>query len=101
MPKNVVPSIHGAERPSPRSVSLEWNVQMKRTPLDRKWEQLMSLCECESKYRAQAGYARLKQLVASEITELAGAMGFSPRRIATRDFRAERDGDHIIRILTD
>ena len=32
---------------------------------------------------------------------LAAGMGFSSRRIASRDFRAEREGGHIIRIVAD
>ena len=74
---------------------------MKLTSLDRQWQQLMALCETETKFRAAAGYARLKKLVALEIDQLAGAMGFSPRRIATRDFRAEREDGHIVRILNE
>ena len=74
---------------------------MKLTTLDRQWRQLMALCESEATFRDEPGYARLKKLVASEIDQLAAAMGFSERRIATRDFRAERDGDHIVRILPD
>ena len=74
---------------------------LKVTSLDRQWRQLMSLCESEAAFRAAPGHARLKKLVASEINQLAASMGFSERRIATRDFRAERHGDHIVRILLD
>jgi hypothetical protein len=74
---------------------------MKVTKLDRQWQQLMSLCESEAKFRAATGHARLKKLMAAEIDQLAASMGFSSSRIATRDFRAEREGGHIIRIVTD
>jgi len=45
--------------------------------------------------------ARLLKLLAREIDELAALMGFSPRLIATRDFRARREGGHIIGIFTE
>ena len=71
------------------------------TNLDKQWQQLMALCESESKLRSDGNHPRLAKHVAAEIDQLAGAMGFSPRRIASRDFRAERDGGHIIRIAAD
>ncbi|HZT78002.1 MAG TPA: hypothetical protein VFA27_15215 [Vicinamibacterales bacterium] len=74
---------------------------MKITPLDLQWQQLMSLCESEVSLRAKGHQARLLNLVASDIERLAGEMGFSARRIATREFRAERSGGHIVRIVTD
>jgi hypothetical protein len=68
--------------------------------LDKQWQQLMSLCESEAKLRREGGHARLLKLLASDIEQLATAMGFRPHLIATRDFRAERDGDHIVGIVT-
>jgi hypothetical protein len=62
---------------------------------------LIALCENESKFRSEGSHPRLLQLVKTQIDELAGEMGFSQRCILTRDFRAERDGDHIVRIITD
>ena len=73
----------------------------KTTSLDKQWQQLMALCESESNFRRQGRQAKLLKLIASDIAELAGEMGFSARRIASRDFRAEREGDHIIRIIAD
>ena len=73
----------------------------RRTPLDRQWDQLMSLCRSEAKFRDEGGHPRLLKLIAADIDRLAAAMGFSPRRIATRDFRAQREGDHIVRIVAD
>ena len=73
----------------------------KVTTLEKQWQHLMLLCECESKFRRDGGHARLLKLVSSEINQLAALMGFSARRIATRDFRAQREGDHIIRIIAD
>jgi hypothetical protein len=73
----------------------------KITSLDKQWQQLMELCASEAKFRREGGHPRLLKLLASEIDELATRMGFSSRRIATRDFRAQREGDHIIGIITD
>jgi hypothetical protein len=61
---------------------------------------LIALCENESKFRSDGSHPRLLHLVETQIDELAGEMGFSQRCIQTRDFRAERDGDHIVRIIT-
>jgi hypothetical protein len=73
----------------------------KLTSLDKQWQQLMALCESESNFRSKGRQPRLLKLIDSDITQLAGEMGFSARRIASRDFRAEREGDHIIRIIAD
>ena len=69
------------------------------TPLDRQWAHLMSLCENESRFLADNRHPRLLRLVQAEIEELARHMGFSERSIVTRDFRAERNGRHIVRII--
>ena len=74
---------------------------MKQTSLDRQWRRLMSLCESESKFKKDGRHPRVLKLVSADIDELAAEMGFSPRRIATRDFRAVRDGDHIVDIIRD
>lgn len=59
----------------------------------------MSLCENETKFLADDRHPRLLRLVQAEIEELAREMGFSETAIATRDFRAERDGGRIVRII--
>ena len=74
---------------------------MKNTRLDVQWQQLMALCESETSLRAKGDHARLLKHVASEIDYLAAEMGFSARLITTREFRAERAGGHIVRIVTD
>jgi len=71
------------------------------TPLDKQWQQLMALCEKESTLRSDGSHPRLLKLIASDIDRLAAEMGFSPRRVASRDFRAHRDGDHIVGLITD
>lgn len=72
----------------------------RTTNLDQRWAQLIALCENESKFQSEGNHPRLLHLVKTQIDELAGEMGFSQRCILTRDFRAERDGDHIVRIIT-
>lgn len=74
---------------------------MKITPLDLQWQQLMALCESEVSLRAKGHQARLMNLVAADIERLALEMGFSEKRIATREFRAERANGHIVRIVND
>ena len=73
----------------------------KFTSLDKKWQQLMALCESEAKLRSEGNHAKLLKLVASDIEQLAGEMGFSANRVATRDFRAERQGNHIVGTISD
>jgi hypothetical protein len=74
---------------------------MKTTTLDKQWRHLMALCESESKFRAEGGHPRLLKLLKSDIDQLAAEMGFSARQIATREFRAARDGGHIVTIIPD
>lgn len=73
----------------------------KVTGLDKQWQQLMALCESESRLRESGNHPRLLKHVTAEIDALAEQIGFSPRRIATRDFRAHRNGHHIIAIIPD
>lgn len=73
----------------------------KQTHLDQQWQQLMSLCESEEKYQSTNTHPKLLKLIRGQIEELATQMGFARRRIATRDFRAERRGGHIARIIND
>jgi hypothetical protein len=74
---------------------------MRRTRLDREWEDLMSLCGKEQELLAARSHPRLLRLVSREIEKMAAAMGFSPEQIKKREFRAERDGDHIVRLILD
>ncbi|HTK28077.1 MAG TPA: hypothetical protein VL309_00895 [Vicinamibacterales bacterium] len=73
----------------------------KQTRLDQQWEQLMLLCETETKFQASGRHPKVLRLITSQIEELAADLGFTRKRIATRDFRAERRGGHIARILND
>jgi hypothetical protein len=71
------------------------------TLLDTQWQQLMSLCESEAQFRSKGGYYRLLKLLGKDIERLATEMGFSQKRIASRDFRSRREGDHIVGIVVD
>lgn len=73
----------------------------KVTALDKQWDQLMALCRSEADMRETGSHPRLLKHVTTEIDALASAIGFSPRRIATRDFRAHRVGGHIVAIIAD
>jgi hypothetical protein len=71
----------------------------KVKPLDKQWDELMFLCERETSYRQQGNHPRLLKLVTAQIDELAGQMGFGAQQTRSREFRAVRDGDHIIDII--
>jgi hypothetical protein len=71
----------------------------KPTILDAQWQRLMALCANESRFKAEGSHPRLLKLVQSDIDLLAREMGFCERLIVTRDFRAERDSDHILRVV--
>ena len=73
----------------------------KLTKLDRQWHELMFLCEKESAYRQEGNHPKLLKIITAQIEDLAQQMGFSARQIQTREFRAERSGERIVRIATD
>jgi hypothetical protein len=72
----------------------------KSTPLDIQWTTLMGLCETEARLKATGDHPKLLRLVSREIRDLAARMGFGEKQIRTREFRAEREGGHIARIVT-
>jgi hypothetical protein len=73
----------------------------KVTLLDKQWQELMTLCAEEERYKADRTHPKLLKLISSRIDVLAREMGFNERRIVTRDFRAERAAGHIARIIAD
>jgi hypothetical protein len=73
----------------------------RHTELDSNWNALMALCEKEIELRKEKSHPKLARFVAGQIDTLAAEMGFGPRQIAEREFRAERQGRHIVRILTE
>jgi hypothetical protein len=87
---------------SPRATLLRFPSKdgMKRNTLESQWQNLMALCAREAQFHAEGTHPRLLKLVTAEIDALAREMGFNERLIVTRDFRAERDGERITRIIT-
>ena len=73
----------------------------RETELDKQWASLMSMCTKERDFKATNLHPRLLRLVTGQIDELATKMGFSPSQIATREFRAEKEGTRILKLLTD
>jgi hypothetical protein len=71
----------------------------KITPIDKQWEELMFLCRKESEFRKSGRHPKVLKLVSQQIDELAAQMGFSLQKIKTREFRSERSGGHIVRIV--
>ncbi len=59
----------------------------------------MSLCTKEREYKTGSLHPKLLRLITREIDELASQMGFSPQQIHSREFRAEKEGEHISRLL--
>jgi len=41
------------------------------------------------------------RLISEQIDQLAAQMGFSQQQISSREFRAEKDGEHILKLLVD
>jgi hypothetical protein len=72
---------------------------MKRKRIDEQWDHLMDLCQRE-KELAGGNHARLLRLVSKEIDQLAAEMGFTPRQVVDREFRAERVNGRIVRLIT-
>lgn len=72
---------------------------MKQKVLDQQWDHLMDLCQRE-KELAGGDHATLLRLVGKEIDRLAAEMGFTPRQVADREFRAVRENGRIVRVVT-
>jgi hypothetical protein len=72
---------------------------MRRTTLDRQWDELMALCRREAEFKAANTHPKLVKFLGAQIELLAQEMGFSSRVISRREFRAERDGAHIVRVI--
>lgn len=61
----------------------------------------MGLCRKEAEFVEQGTHPKVRRFVSKAIDELARELGFQERQIAEREFRAERDGGHIVRVITD
>lgn len=73
----------------------------RSTDLDKRWEELMGLCSKEAEFQQQGTHPKVTKFVSKTIDALARDMGFTERQIAEREFRAERDNGHIVRLVTE
>jgi cytochrome P450 len=71
------------------------------TELDRQWEELMSLCREEAALKRDNPRPMLLKFLGNQIDRLAGELGFSDSQIRRREFRAEKDGEHIVRMIAE
>jgi hypothetical protein len=71
----------------------------RSTELDRRWQALMSLCAREAEYKSERSHPKLLRFITDQINQLATEMGFTERQISTREFRSERQGDQVVRII--
>jgi hypothetical protein len=71
----------------------------RQTELDRQWADLMSMCAKEKEFKAERRHPKLLRFLTEQIDEIAATMGFSERQIKGREFRAEKDGGRVVRIL--
>ena len=69
--------------------------------LERKWDELMLMCRREKEWRSGGTHSKLVALLERDITALAAELGFSPRQIASREFRAQREDGRIVRLITE
>jgi hypothetical protein len=74
---------------------------MRRTPLDRDWDALIELCRQETELTESAAHPKLLAHVSREIERAAQRLGFRIDQIQRREFRAEKEGGRIVRLLTD
>ncbi len=59
----------------------------------------MLLCGKEAELAESRAHPKLLKLVRGQIVVAARELGFSPRQIVTREFRAEREGGRIVRVI--
>ena len=74
---------------------------MRSTALDRQWDELMSLCRKEEEFKRDNRHPKLVLFLSEQIDKLAKELGFGDRQIQHREFRAEKDGEHIVRLFTE
>jgi len=69
--------------------------------LDRRWQDLMSMCRREQEYKTEHRHPKLLRFITQQIDRLAADMGFGELQIKRREFRASKDGGHISKVFTD
>ena len=57
------------------------------------------MCAKEKELLSSRSHPKLLKLLAREIEKSASALGFTPGQIEKREFRAERERGHIVRII--
>jgi hypothetical protein len=75
---------------------MPWDLQLKNN-----WNALLSLCAKEREYQAAGRHPKLLRFVSEQIDQLGQELGFSTGQIRTRDFRAEKSGAHIVRVIAE
>lgn len=73
---------------------------MHRTPLDRQWDDLMALCRHEAELKRSTKHIKLLALLSREIERAARDLGFGEEQIQLREFRAEKEEGHVVRLFT-
>jgi len=74
---------------------------MRQTVLDKQWDELMALCSKEAELMGDNRHPKLVHFLGDQIGRLAKALGFQDHQIQRREFRAEKDGERIVRLLTE
>jgi hypothetical protein len=69
--------------------------------LDNSWNALMALCDREREYQATHSHPKLLRFISDQIDRLANDLGFSRYQIAQRQFRAEKFGERVVRMITE
>lgn len=59
------------------------------------------MCEREREFQRSQQHPKLVRLITKQLETLAAEMGFSEGQIQRREFRAEKNGEHIVRIFVD
>jgi hypothetical protein len=83
------------------TIKVVYDGDVRETTLDKQWAELMELVRKEAELEKEDKHPRLSALISSQLDQYARDLGFSEERIRRREFRAEREGEHIIRIITD
>ena len=73
---------------------------MHRSVLDRQWDDLIALCRHEAKLKESTAHPKLLALVSREIERAARDLGFGEEQIRLREFRAEKERGHVVRLFT-
>ena len=71
----------------------------RRTELERKWDELMFLCQRENEYLTEQTHRVLAKVLTQRIDDLARQMGFSETQIEKRNFRADKTDGRITAIV--